>query len=72
MIDKLENIDLPEVDRVVKDVDNIYVGSASGIKWIVAESNAKYENNEALPPDVPHQLAVLQYSEFCCFLITHK
>ena len=64
-MDKLEKIGMSEVEHLVKDITNIYVGSATGISRVVAEKNAANESNKVLPPVVPHQLVVFPHSELC-------
>ena len=40
-MEKLENIGMPEVERLVKDVTNIYLGSATGVIYVIAERNTE-------------------------------
>ena len=69
---KVVLIDAPNVERLVKDVANLYVSSAAGVDAIVTERNAANESNEALPPVITHQLAVLSHSKFCSVARTHQ
>ena len=39
VMDKLENIGMSEVEILVKDVTNIYIGSAKVVIRVVAERN---------------------------------
>ena len=71
-MDKLEKIGMSEVEHLVKDITNIYVGSATGISRVVAEKNAANESNKVLPPVVPHQLVVFPHSELCWVVCTHR
>ena len=40
VMDNLENLGVSEVERLVKDVANLYAGSAAGVIRIVSENNA--------------------------------
>ena len=64
VVDKVALVDAPNTKRLAKAVANLYVSSSAGVDDIVAERNASNESNEALPPVVPLQLAVLSHSEF--------
>ena len=72
VMNKIENIGLPEVKLLVKDVTNLYIGSATVVSRVVAEINVKNKSNEAPPQVFTHQLVVLTYSEFCCVICTQK
>ena len=70
VMDKLKKIGLPEVERMVKDVANLYVGSTAGISCAVSESNVTKKSNAVLPPVVPHQLVIFPHLEFFCVVHT--
>ena len=42
-MDKLEKLGVPDVKWLVKDVVNLYVGSAKGISRVVYENNTANE-----------------------------
>lgn len=69
---KLALLDASAVERLVKDIADLYLASAVGVSSIVAERDDANESDEALPPVVPHQLAAISHSEFCTIVATHR
>ena len=43
MMDNVDLVDAPKVERLVKDVNNLYISSATGVDAIVAERNVANE-----------------------------
>ena len=62
VMEKLGNIGVPEFKLLVKDVANLYIGSATGVCSVVAERNVANDSGKALPPVFPHQLVFLTHS----------
>ena len=69
---KVSIVDVPDIERIVKAVANLYVSSAAGIDAIFAEQNAANESNEALLPVFPHHLETLSHYEFCSVVWTQR
>ena len=65
VIYKVDLIDAPDVERLVKAIANLYVSSAAGVDSIFSERNAANESVKALPSVIPHQIEALSHSEFC-------
>ena len=59
------NIGVPEVERPVNDVANLYIVSDTYVSRNVSESNAANKSDKVLLPVVPHPLVILPHSEFC-------
>ena len=43
MMDNVDLVDAPKVERLVKAVNNLYISSATGVDAIVAERNVANE-----------------------------
>ena len=71
-MENLENLGVPEVEHLVKDVTKLYIGIAIGVRHVVVERNEANERNKALLPLVPHQLVVLPHSFFFCIVHTKQ
>ena len=69
---KIEQIDEDCIDALVKDVTNLYTQSAADIGEIVAERDSMNEAADALPPVMPHELAVLAHADFCALVRMHR
>ena len=62
-MDKLENLGVPEVELLINNVANLYVGSDTGISRIVSESNASNDSDKVLLLVFPRHLFVLPHSD---------
>ena len=72
VMDNTEKLGVPEVERLVKDVFNLYIVSASVVRHIFDERKTENKSDEALPPVVPHHFVVLPHSEFCSVVRTQQ
>ena len=72
VMENLENLALPEVKLLVKDVAKLFLGSTTGVSRFVFEKNVANKSNKELTSVVPQKLLVFPHSEFCCIIHTQQ